>query len=186
MDFGASMGISMLVGFAVGFIIGGSIFAVFHILKAIPLYRVAKELGCGNPVLAWLPFGQDYLTGKIGDELRQRNGQKPFKMGILALVAALFYVPYFASLLMMMIPMGPMMTGEAGPSLLVVVIIGGLLFAISWLLIMAGHVIQYTATYGIFKHYAPKNAVLYLVLAILLTGPGIMLMVATHKKPEQA
>ena len=43
---------------------------VNYIMRAIGLYRIAKKSGCANAWLAWIPFGDLFLLGKVTGDVQ--------------------------------------------------------------------------------------------------------------------
>lgn len=72
-DTGLSFPVVFLIAYAIvfGIIIGVEQLAI-HIVKAIGLYRMAKNVGHDKPWLAWIPFANAYVMFTIP--------QKPLKM----------------------------------------------------------------------------------------------------------
>lgn len=112
---------------------------VIYILGAIGLSTMAKKRGLDNPWLAWIPFGNGYLLGKlIDDKVAFGNNIIPNAKIILpvsGLIPTLFYYIFGVNALLYV------------------------LFIVVW-------VYQLVAYYRLFKLYRPGSAGIYTVVSI--------------------
>lgn len=154
-------GLMAMVGAALVLVILTAIAAgvVVYVLQALALQTMAKRRGIANAWLAWVPVGSSWLLGAIADDINARRGKKT-SYGILLLVVTAA-------------GMG------AGFSLFLIPFLG--LF--SGLFSVAVMVVYYIALYEVYRDYAPRNAVLYLVLSILLGIHWVWLFLLREKRP---
>ena len=167
--------------FAVMAIIG----LLFYILRAVGLMGIAKRRGFPNSWLAWIPFANAYLFGKVADDISYRNGQiKAFRKILLSLEIAVS-VGTAISLAVMMKPLMEILSamityrGQAWSlyypqtqvdSMLFTIGAGAMIMMLVSVVAMVYVVFHYIALYRIYKEYSPNEAVIFLVLSILLSG----------------
>jgi len=130
-----------------------------YVLQALALQTMAKRRGMDNTWLAWVPVGSSWLLGAMADDINARQGKKT-SYGIVLLVTTAACM-------------------GAGVSLFLIPFLG--LF--SGLFSIAVMVVYYIALYEIYRDYAPKNAVPYLVLSILLGIQWLLLFLLREKRP---
>lgn len=166
----AAMGFGWIVGvFVAIYLIILLLTAVFsvacYIFQSLGLYTLANRRGIHNPWLAWLPVGNLWILGSVSDQYqyvakgRVRNRRKVL-LGLMIAIYALMIPEVIFSFWM------GFSEGEAGSSAAPVILFVLTVLALSAVAIIAT-VFQYIACYDLFESSNPKNATLYLVLAIV-------------------
>ena len=132
---------------------------VTYVLQSVGLYTMAKRRGIQNPWLAWIPIGNRWLLGALADDAHFRRGRRTsYGIILLAVTAA---------------------SALSGLGLLVNPLIG----IFSGLAGLAAMVVYYIVLYEVYQDYAPKNAVLFLVLSILLSVQWVILFILRSRRP---
>ena len=130
-----------------------------YVLQSLALQTMARHRGIANPWLAWVPVGSSWLLGAIADDINLRRGKKTsYAMVLLVVTAACMG----ASFSLFLIPFVGLFSG---------------LFSVAVL------VVYYVTLYEVYRDYAPKNAVLYLVLSILMGIHWLLLFILREKRP---
>lgn len=133
--------------------------ALAYVLRALSLHTMAKNRGLENAWLAWVPVGCNWLLGQIADDINRRQGKKTnYSLVLLVLSAA----------------------AAAGGFSLVLLPLSALFSAA---LSIAVSVVYFIALYDIYQDYAPKNAVVFLVLSILLSLQWLLLFILRDRLP---
>lgn len=171
-------------------------FLAVYILKAIAFYRMAKRRGYSRPYLAWIPFAQDYLFGKIVDDIQEHKGIKSkhriFAMlseictlivSILSIVS-LFWI-YSTMFDIIIHPGNSANNPDVFYNEMAVAIVVLILLLLVGILSIGISVYIYVLLYKLFDDYDPKNKVLYIVLSILVSfAYPIILLVISGKQPQ--
>lgn len=133
--------------------------AATYVLRSIGLYTLAKNRSIENAWLAWIPVGSSWLLGQIADDINFRQGKKTnYSLVLLVLTAA----------------------SAAGGFSLVLLPFSALLSAP---LSIAVSVVYFIALYDIYQDYAPRQAVVFLVLSILLSAQWLLLFILRGRLP---
>ena len=129
---------------------------ILYVLSSIALYRLAANKGISSPFLAWIPYGRDYLLGKIIDE------------------KVLFFSPVipYAQWILLIGPVAISILSFAQP----IGIVCAVVFALY----------AYCAHYRLFKLYRPNSAMLYIILSVIFPFLlPIFMFVIRNDKPEE-
>ncbi len=140
MDYGYGLGALFAVGIGaslLGLIIG----IVIYVLTALGLYKLAQKQNFENAWLAWIPFIQYYIIGKIVGEAK---------------FGTAFTVPK----LELILPLAPI-------AIWVVTIIPYLGLLIAVLAAIAYAVLFIYSLYLLYMKYVPEQAMLYTILSAL-------------------
>ena len=169
-------------------------FVVSYILTAIGLCAIAKRRGIPNPWLSWVPVASFWILGKISDHY-----QKEVKGNItnrtktmLWLTIASYGLLMITFTIILVAVVFAIISTEAVPVMVImlVLVITSLCAALGLAIALA--VIQYKATFDLFRSCKPDKAVLFLVLSILFSYPMAFFIFACRNddlgmppKPEQ-
>lgn len=161
MFFGLGRGVAALVLAAVLFValLLVAIGVVTYVMQSLSLYTMAKNRGIDYAWLAWVPIGNSWILGALADDINARQGKKTCYGLVLLIVTAASMAGSFSMFLM--------------PFL-------GLLSVPVSLAVMVAY---YIALYEVYRDYAPKNAVLYLVLSILFSLAWLLLFLLRGRRP---
>ena len=159
---------------------------VCYIFRSVGLYTIAKRRGIHHPWLAWIPLGQDWITGSISDQyeylvrgkfrsLRKWllvlgivSGVLSAASGAVSLASAFVESDVFAGLGAVVLP----------------VMWGWVLSAAASLVSTGALVVRKIAMYDLFRSCSKENAVLFLVLGILLGVTEPFLIFAVRKRDD--
>ncbi len=157
----------------------------FYILNSLGLYTIAKRRGIENPWLAWIPIGTVYTLGAIADDynLKVRAKNTSHRKIMLYLMVAMIagYIGLYPILFTGIYSI--METDGTGIGVLAIVAL-----VVIYLFIMGTaitvSVFQYISYYRIFQAGAPKNAVMFLILSLFITGalPFIIFFIRNSDK----
>lgn len=152
---------AFLVGFLVVFFIIAMVIAVAaYVISAMGMYTMAKRRGIPHAFLAWIPVASSYLLGSVADHINSFKGKKSnYAVLLVALSGATLAISWFVA---WVFPAAGLLTFPLSIALLV---------------------FTYMAVYEIFKDYAPKNAVVFLVLGIIFGIYWIFIFALRNKQP---
>ena len=155
-DFGAAAG-GLLIGL-IGILFFVALIAIaFYVFNSLMLYKLAKKRGAENAWLAWIPYGCEYLLGKIGGPMvlfGKWNIAKPeliLLLGPIALWLVSWILGVFAA-----VPF-------------IGVLFGAIATVIGFLGNIAILVFRLCVLYRIFTAYVPKNTALTYTLVSIIS-----------------
>ena len=130
---------------------------ILYVIMALGMYAMASKLRIENPWLAWIPVANIYLMGKIAGDQITLFKKDIPKLGLVLVIGAI------AIGIISAIPV------------------------IGQLACIAYAVLSFATMYKIYRIFAEKNAVLYLVLSIIInvTAP-FLILVASKNEPDLA
>ena len=177
---------ALYLGIAVGLIIGLLIMAVFYIFEAIGLYQLSKRRGYRSPWIAFIPVVNNYVLGGVADNINVRYGRQSYWRsglliaGILNFISKTVYLTYIITQLDDFI----FAIEYASPYTLGTIVGKWIAMGIISSMISIGFlVVQAICLYKVYKDYAPKNAVVFLVLGLLF-GIAPFFLFAIREKPS--
>lgn len=143
----------------------------FYVLQSLGYHTLAKRRGIANPWLAWLPIGNAYIMGAVADDynIKARNVKTNYRKILLYLLIAVFAL---AVMLYPILFVGVFSAIEADSAelglgvLFTVIIISILLLAVA----VTACVFEYISIYRILQSCTPKNAIVYFLLGIFISG----------------
>ena len=171
--------------FAIMMAVTGAISLVFYILRAVAMMKIAKGRGFSSPWIAWIPFANLYQMGKVADDICYRNGKKKsYRKVLLGLNIATVAGVVLATVLscgwmintfllnydLNVDRFGNFVGQEPSASVIATMVVGVFIFLAAWIVAVIQIVFYCIVLYQIFKDYAPKEAVLFLILSIFLSG----------------
>ena len=150
-----------------------------YIMQSLALYTISREQGNDKAWLAWLPVGSDWVLGKIADAIdheegKNRNWSKVlFVLSLIVLAGVFVFFAFYGVMLGSIFLMSDMAGGAVLPegmyggmlALFCVVYIVVIIMALASTALM---ICQYIGFYRIFERFAPKKAVKYLLVSILV------------------
>ena len=163
-----------------------------YLLQAFAIFRMAKNMEYNNPWLAFIPFANVYMFGKIAETYIKSDGRPSAKFSkiLLALQIILMIILVLLVILILIFLfieatgtyfINPEIETLAASAMVLPVILA--IFAMLGIAI-AYAIINYVALWRIFALYNYKNATLFLVLTLfvgILTP--ILLFVLRNKQP---
>ena len=176
-------------------------FAIFafailcYVLESLGLYTIAKRRGLNNPWLAWIPVGNTWILGLIGDKDGEKRNGKDAKLRVWLLVLPLIVCGLAVVMMVLAFILGfnaaAMEVGGAGAAyesaenmaigaLLAVLV----LYLLVILIAVALSVLQYVAYFRLFKSCNANNAALFLVLGIFFGFLLPFFVFASRKQDE--
>ncbi len=60
---------------------------VAYVINSLGLYRIAKQLGVDQAFLAWIPYANYFLLGKVVEKCDARNGNRVRPWGLIVLLS---------------------------------------------------------------------------------------------------
>ena len=170
--------------FAIMMAVTGAISLVFYILRALAMMKIAKGRGFSSPWIAWIPFANLYQMGKVADDICYRNGKKKSYRKVLlglniATVAglAIGVALVFGWVINLLVNydlnfdrFGNFVGTDPTAGELATILVGCFVCMAASIVAIIQMVFYYIVLYQIFKDYAPKEAVLFLILSIFLSG----------------
>ena len=160
---------------AVAAIFSIAVTIVGYVINALGIYRLAKQQGVDYAWLAWIPYAQYYIFGKVTEQCDARRGSKHYPWGkilLLSCAGATLLGSVFGSLyvLLSMIP-----------------IIGSLLSMFCYLLIIvlsyATMVLDYICRWKVYREYYPDPAnIILFVVGVLCGAHSIITLIASFRK----
>lgn len=159
-----------------GCLFAGMTQLIFQIFRCVGISRIAKRRGIRNSWLAWIPFGQSWILGSISDHYRYfTKGEETSRRKQMLAMSLAHGVLYLAGVVLTVstaIGMARAFFGGVAPEaffaavssnvLNLVVLCLGTVVAVVFL------VLRLMVSYDLFASCAPKTAVLFLILGILV------------------
>jgi len=155
----------------------GSISIAVYVLRALGLYKLAKNSQIRNPWLAWMPVGDTYIMGSLARNSPFVKRKFPNIHIILPSIIGAYVIFYIAFMIYFfsIVPLG-MASNMFSFTPFVIFYILFMLFA----LFMAAA--YYFVLYHVYKSYDSNNTVLYTVLSIIFRLDFVFLFVIRNKK----
>jgi hypothetical protein len=131
-----------------------------YVLRSLGLYSIAKKRGFAAPGLAWVPFANKYILGKIADTISATNGKRTHKRFLILSFEIAAYVLGIVFLILFILTfefpfarygriVGNMDDARIGLFILMLVIFGLLIVGAA----ITARVFQILAEYVILKDY---------------------------------
>ncbi len=163
--------VAMIIFF---YLIYFAIILAVYILRAIGLYKLAKNRGINNAWLAWIPVGDAYIMGCLSEASPYMKHKFPKMHVIYPSIMGGFI---FLTITLMFGFFLPNITSVYG--LLFPLLVYGLLFLAAIFI----RLVHSFILYHIYKIYDPDNVILFLVLSIVMSIDFIFLFVIRNKVP---
>ena len=147
---------------------------ISYVLSSLAYYKIAKRRNIENAWLAWIPFGNSWIMGRVANEYDNRNGyNRKWHIALLTLaiiatvLMTVFYIMFFISI-MMGLTYGADV--EEATELLLGSYVG---IAFGAVAALAYSVLSGICVYKTFESTRPEKALLYTILYYLipLAGP---------------
>lgn len=152
---------------------------ILWVLRCVSVHTIARRRGLSKPWLAWLPIGHEWMLGSISDQYKyvtagkirgRRKVMLALSLSVALCVGVCAGVAVFVGL---------------GGGIELTTMIG---LALMWLVLVAlgiaSVVMGLMCEYDLYRSCDPKNAVAYLVLAIILCGTGPAFMLACRNRDD--
>lgn len=161
----------LFIGVAAVFVLMLLAAAVVYILQSIALYRMAKNAGMPNPILAWVPVANCYVLGLLCERAAFRRDGKTWKFSVLLPVLELLSILGGSSFWFRSVS-----PWSADVSLS---------FSRGNLLGLVGVAVTAFALYNLYWDYAQGQEVLFTVLSVVLGGLGqaVILFILRDRVP---
>lgn len=163
-----------------------------YLLQAFAIFKMAKNMGYNNPWLAFIPFANVYMFGKVAETYIKSDGRPSAKFSKILLTLQIILMAILVLLVVLIVMIlfieatGTYFLNPEIETLVASAMVLPVLLAIFAMLgvAIAYAIINYVALWRIFALYNYKNATLFLVLTLfvgLLTP--IFLFVLRNKEP---
>lgn len=159
------------------FLAGAAVFALYFV-QAFAVYRMAKRLGFSYPILAWIPYAQSYLLGRLCDRsCAFRIGKDRYFRVILVLAAVVS--PSVVGILLLEFLHLPI------PS---EVFLNMSLYGLGTFFRFAAALVNAYALYYLYADYAPGQEGAYTALSVVLASfaPPVLLFLLRERLPLSA
>ncbi len=161
----------------------GVLWGMVFIITAISTYKMAKDFNIKDPFLAYIPFSQQYIQGKIVDIINKNDNEWSCYKVLYPILTAITIIGYGFLLVAIITFDAPIISIEALDS---TIAINAIIYMISFLIIslicLVYLVVLYKCHYIIFNDYDPKYAVLYTFLSVFFNVHPIILYLIKDKK----
>lgn len=159
---------------------------VFFILTAISTAKMAKDYGIKDSFLAYIPFSQQYMQGKVADAINKQNNEWSLYQLLYPILTAITIIGYGFLLVAVLTFDIPIITSDFADlidsSVAINTMIYLIVFTIISLICLIYLVVLYKCHFIIFNEYDTKHAVLYLMLSIFFNIHPILLYMIKDKK----
>ena len=169
MNESASIAFGFLAIFLIIYLIILIIALANYIVMSLSLYTIAKRRAVQNPWLAWLPYGNYWVMGKLAEDFDEKNGMQRKWSTVLLVLSISMMIGFVFVYVGMMVSMFFMTAIDESVSLGVAFIVA--LYAIMFLLSALGVAAQICAmicTYKIYESTVPTKALKYLLITLLV------------------
>ena len=171
--------LAMIIFVVFGLIFGG-ITITMYVLRALGLYKLAKNKKINNAWLAWIPVGDSYIMGALSEDSPFVKSKIPKIRIILPIMYGIYFILCTVPSIIMLT--SPFMYAPSPSSLgyLPFAFWGMYVFVFLFMLIIIAALVF--VHYHIFKTYDPNNAVLYTILSAFGFS-FIFIFVIRNKQP---
>lgn len=187
---------SILIGVVIGvmilYLVVIGVAIANYIMSSLAIYKLASRRQISNPWMAWLPFANDWIVGKITDDYDERNGIKRkwrVVLLVLSLISVIGFVVTYVSMIVWMFSITAQYEYSEPP---VGEIFGGMAFVYVVLIVVALVATAYTfckaiCIYKIFESTVPKKSVKYMLLYLMVPLAGAICLLKCKNKgyPEE-
>ena len=174
--------------------VGGIIGVVLYILRATGIYKMAKSSEINGAWVAFVPFANVYIFGKIAEKYKNRDGSKSAKFSIILIfmvialliitVTAVIFSAVAVNKIVVSADYALQNDFDMAPKMLssLVSVIGlGLLLCVVALIYK---ILYYVALGKIFYSFDCKNATVFIILSVLFNFmESILLFIIRKNKP---
>ena len=163
-----------------------------YLLQAFAIFKMAKNMGYNNPWLAFIPFANVYMFGKVAETYIKSDGRPSAKFSKILLTLQIILMAILVLLVVLIVMilfieatgtyfLSPEIETLAASAMVLPLILA--IFAMLGVAI-AYAIINYVALWRIFALYNYKNATLFLVLTLFVgVLTPIFLFVLRNKEP---
>lgn len=163
-----------------------------YLLQAFAIFKMAKNMGYNNPWLAFIPFANVYMFGKVAETYIKSDGRPSAKFSKILLTLQIILMAILVLLVVLIVMIlfieatGTYFLTPEIETLVASAMVLPVLLAIFAMLgvAIAYAIINYVALWRIFALYNYKNATLFLVLTLFVgVLTPIFLFVLRNKEP---
>lgn len=163
-----------------------------YLLQAFAIFKMAKNMGYNNPWLAFIPFANVYMFGKVAETYIKSDGRPSAKFSKILLTLQIILMAILVLLVVLIVMVlfieatGTYLLSPEIETLVASAMVLPVLLAIFAMLgvAIAYAIINYVALWRIFALYNYKNATLFLVLTLFVgVLTPIFLFVLRNKEP---
>lgn len=163
-----------------------------YLLQAFAIFKMAKNMGYNNPWLAFIPFANVYMFGKVAETYIKSDGRPSAKFSKILLTLQIILMAILVLLVVLIVMIlfieatGTYFLNPEIETLVASAMVLPVLLAIFAMLgvAIAYAIINYVALWRIFALYNYKNATLFLVLTLFVgVLTPIFLFVLRNKEP---
>lgn len=164
------------------------LWGMMFIITAIATQKMAKDFEIKDTFLAFIPFSQQYLQGKIADLINKNDNEWSCYKFLYPILTAITIVGYSFLLVAIVAFDDPIIAIEGLDPLmdLNAIAINAIIYMITFLIIslicLVYLVVLYKCHHVIFNEYDPKHAVLYTFLSVFFKVHPIILYLIKDKK----
>lgn len=187
-----SIFIGVVIGVMISYLVVIGVAIANYIMSSLAIYKLASRRKISNPWMAWLPFANDWIVGKITDDYDERNGMKRkwrVVLLVLSLISVIGLVVTYVSMIVWMFNITAQYEHSEPP---VDEIFGGMIFVYVVLIVVALVATAYTfckaiCIYKIFESTVPKKSVKYMLLYLMVPLAGAICLLKCKNKgyPEE-
>ena len=182
-----------LIVYAITFLFALILSLAQYVIEAVGLSKIAKSCRYPRPWLAWIPFANSYLIGKLAEVSAVRFGKpkRPYAVWLLTLqiigtVLWTVYVVVWTATMIIGIPeySAAIIAGDTEAMPYAVFAMFPLMGVFSILSVLQ-LVVQFLAYHLIFMLFDAKNAILYVLLSVLVSFAfPIILLILSRRTPD--
>lgn len=159
------------------------LWGIFFILTAISTAKMAKDFGIKDSFLAYIPFSQQYMQGKIADRINKNDNEWSLYQVLYPMLTVITVLGYGFLLVVMLTFDEPIIESNFIDSPIVInSIMYMIIFSIISLICIVYLATLYKCHHVIFNEYDPKYAVLYTTLSVFFNIHPILLFLVKDKK----
>ena len=184
----------LLIVMIIALVVTVGVSAAVYIIGALGVYTLAKRRNMDKPWLAWLPVGQEYLLGKMSDDISME--EPPFKnykwMLWYPIVAGAYLLVQFIDLGVQLTALPgimeyAMLTMNPEGALNLLATSGGVLAMVTSTLatfVSIGlSVIGGILLYRVYKRYSPRAAIAFAICGSIFGLHWLFLFIIRKKQP---
>lgn len=161
----------------------GVFWGMFFIITAFATAKMAKDFQLKDSFLAFIPFSQQYMQGKIADRINKNDNEWSCYQVLYPILTVITVLGYGFLLVGILTFDVPIISIDALDSTIAInAIIYMILFLIISLICLVYLVVLYKCHHIIFNDYDPKHAVLYTFLSVFFNVHPLILYLIKDKK----
>lgn len=166
----------------ISLIISYSVIVIFYVFASVGIYTLAKRNNFQNKWMAWIPFLQYYVLGKLADRVTI-FGSAVKNAGLITAIITFFNFVY-NTVFNILVYTEPIKEYFAGNSVEIVVSKGLYIMSVVSIFIEIAEIFFIVSLlFAFFRKYNPRYAFLFTICAVFFDIGGLFIFLCRNKEP---